>query len=521
MMKIRILIASIIMAFMVSEFFIFGGNGVGTTILFLSVLPVYYLTCGFPKGKFIHKLEHFSLLAFIILLSVPFFIFDNWTVKLVLQVVLIILVPIFFLHGALWDKISWKNSLFYGEVFIGWFARPFACIGSGFSKLFEKTKKAPVVSPVVPVSTVPVVPVMSAAPTVISSSSPKKSNVFLQVILGCIIVFPILAVLTTLLVMADPLFAEFVGTIFERFFSIDIWRWLGHGIVAVILFPFVLSFVWSYGKPWMVFSGEAELLKKRTKKTVMPDVVAMVILSGINILYFFYAAVQLVYLLGAWSGQLPGNLTHAEYARTGFFELAFLSSINVLMIAVCVRFTGRKGTAGIVIRILSLMMILLSAVQLVSAFSRMFLYIQEFGLTRMRLFVTGFMFLMAIFFLFLFIRELAAKFPILQSLFLSSLLFLVVFSYAAPDAIIARFNIYQYQEGMIQELDTRYLMYELSADSKLVVLEKEEELLSYDSSLSDEFEQFHETLQREKNWAYREDNWKDLNVSKILLENKD
>ena len=81
-----------------------------------------------------------------------------------------------------------------------------------------------------------------------------------------------------------------------------------------------------------------------------------ILLFAIAAVYTIFAVVQFRYLFAEQT--LPYGLTYTEYARKGFFELLFLTGINIL---------------------------------LASSFYRMWLYNEDDGLTRLRFLVFGFL----------------------------------------------------------------------------------------------------------------------------------
>ena len=56
----------------------------------------------------------------------------------------------------------------------------------------------------------------------------------------------------------------------------------------------------------------------------MASVTLCVALGMISLVYVLYLVSQLAYFSGGFSGILPKGYTMAEYARRGFFEMAWL-----------------------------------------------------------------------------------------------------------------------------------------------------------------------------------------------------
>jgi hypothetical protein len=103
--------------------------------------------------------------------------------------------------------------------------------------------------------------------------------------------------------------------------------------------------------------------------------------------------VQIRYLFGGYEGMaLPGGISYSDYARRGFFELFFLTGVNIAFILWSVSlFKGRTGAKGGVIQGFQAYLCLLTFVLLASSFYRMTLYSADDGFTRLRLLVYGFL----------------------------------------------------------------------------------------------------------------------------------
>ena len=103
--------------------------------------------------------------------------------------------------------------------------------------------------------------------------------------------------------------------------------------------------------------------------------------------------IQLRYLFGgAELVQGATGLTYAEYARRGFFELVTASAL-VLPILLAAEWALRREphAAQRAFRYLAGLLLVLLAVVMASALRRMQLYVDEFGLSEIRLYSSAFM----------------------------------------------------------------------------------------------------------------------------------
>lgn len=461
MKYIRALLASALGAGALVEFLFWGSAGVGFTILFLILLAAYYIACGFPKAGVRHTAEHIALAVIIVALALCYSLFANESLRILNFLALTFLMGLLFLQGTVGKNLAWDLPVFHAELWAGYFVRPFACITrpwKEFSDLRNKKK----------------------ADAEHTGSAAKRKIVF-QVLAALLAAVPLLFILVSLLAASDPVFRNIFKPITDWFMNLHIEEVAGKIVLFLFLLPFVASTIWSYRDSFSVSASAG--LKTTIKTPLIPPASAITILAMVNAVYLLYAGVQFAYLFGAWGGNLPDGLTPAEYARSGFFELAFISSINIILLLCSIRLTRREGRSGLVIRCLSTCLLVLSSVQLVSAMLRMRLYIQAFGFTQLRYFVTAFMILMAAYFVFLLLREFVSGFPLLRCMLFAGAAALVILNYSVPDAQIAQYNISHYESGELKTLDTEYIINSLSADAYIVLLENENALVQYDSAM--------------------------------------
>lgn len=251
---------------------------------------------------------------------------------------------------------------------------------------------------------------------------------------GLLIALPILSVFTLLLTSADAVFARLLGDTL-RFdsdaavssaFAILGWSWLALG--------------WLYGAliadPWTVPTDVPFAPKLGLTEVT-------VVLGSVALLFGAFIAVQGAYFFGGTSQvtALTG-LTYAEYARKGFFELVTVAALVLPMLlglASSLRSTERRGA---VFRALCVVIAVLVAVMLLSATSRMRLYVDAYGLTLDRLLATTFMTWVALT-LALFVGTLLTD-TLRRFAFLAVLLGFattIALNVANPAALIARVNL--------------------------------------------------------------------------------
>jgi len=461
----------------------------------------YFIACGIPKGGRRQIIENAALAALAAGISLSYSLFANPYLRVVNLLVLMFIMALVFLQGTVGELISWDRPIFIMELIIGYFVRPFVCLPRPWKEmkahhgLWKEAKKEPLVS---------------------------RSNIRigLQIFIAFIVAVPLLLILASLLSASDPVFREMTSGFFKYLEMIKLNVIVGQIIVFLILLPFTASAVWSYRDAYKAtHMNDAANPAGTSQQLYFPPAFAITILTLVNSLYVLFAIIQFAYVFGAWNGNLPDGITPATYARNGFFELAFVAGINIVLLLCCIRFTKRGGTAGLAVRVLSMALLALSAVQLASAMSRMYMYVQAYGLSELRYFVSAFMILIAGFFIFLAAREFIGKFPLMRSMIFAGAAALLILNYSVPDARIAEYNISHFESGELQTLDVDYIVDSLSSDAHIVLLQNEDAIVLRDKTMKTKMDDARERI-AEKSLGYQtgtEKNWKLINWSQDAL----
>jgi hypothetical protein len=111
----------------------------------------------------------------------------------------------------------------------------------------------------------------------------------------------------------------------------------------------------------------------------------------LDLLFAGFNTVQLTVLFGGYDRVLKSTgLTYSEYARQGFWQLLWATLLTLVVIALALRWAPRSGAGDR--RLVRLVLGTLSALTLVvvaSALRRMDLYVDAYGLTRLRVSVAA------------------------------------------------------------------------------------------------------------------------------------
>lgn len=202
---------------------------------------------------------------------------------------------------------------------------------------------------------------------------------------GLAIAAPLLVVFGALLAAADAVFQGLLSRVFA--FSPD--EVVGHVVLAGIL-------GWAAaGVLRALFLAEGKGALRVGKPAWGVGTIEVVTVLGlVNLLFAAFVAVQVRYLFGgAEVVTLPGSeVSYAEYARRGFFELVTVAGM-VLPVLLVGHWLIRAGDARAerVFRALAGATVVLLGVIMASAMKRMWMYQAAYGLTELRFLTTAFM----------------------------------------------------------------------------------------------------------------------------------
>ncbi len=111
----------------------------------------------------------------------------------------------------------------------------------------------------------------------------------------------------------------------------------------------------------------------------------------LDLLFAGFNAVQLAVLFGGYDKVLASTgLTYSEYARQGFWQLLWATLLTLVVIALALRWAPRAGAGDRrLVRVVLGALCLLTLVVVASALRRMDLYVEAYGLTRLRVSVAA------------------------------------------------------------------------------------------------------------------------------------
>ncbi|MFU8771894.1 MAG: DUF4153 domain-containing protein [Anaerolineales bacterium] len=303
-------------------------------------------------------------------------------------------------------------------------------------------------------------------PTEQKTSKLMRLTPFLR---GLLIAVPVLIVLSALLASADPIFARRLASIFD---------WITVDKLVEIIFRAIYIFVLAYGLTGAYLHAFTHSAKTRPIEPDQPVIAPflgrteyLMVLISINLLFFAFLTIQFQYFFAGEANISYEGFTYAEYARRGFFELLAVALISLLLFlglsATARRDTkwGRRLFSG-----LGILLILQVGVILLSAFQRLNLYEQAYGLTQLRTVTYVFMIWLGILLVGTVALEVFSRLKRMALLLIVVILgFTVTLNLIKVDAFIADRNIRHAASG--HPLDVNYLIWNLTSDAVPVMFE--------------------------------------------------
>ncbi len=268
-------------------------------------------------------------------------------------------------------------------------------------------------------------------------------SVVIKILIGILCALPVLLVVVPLLSSADIAFSgiivSFIKSAIPTTFKIVL------GLLFAVLFI-------SYG---------FTLRKNRLRSNFSPtakyiDTVYMAsFLSAVSVAYLLYLFSQFAYFFSAFKSILPPEyqLSYAEYARRGFFELCAICLINFIIVTLSIIFSSKDGKISTIIKILCSFITVFTLIICATAISKMALYINYFGMTVSRITSSSFMIFLSIVFISLFLRIYISEINVIKVALYSSAIILLILGTINVNAVAAKYNYTRYTNKTLRNID--------------------------------------------------------------------
>lgn len=278
---------------------------------------------------------------------------------------------------------------------------------------------------------------------------------------GLVLAVPPVILFGALFAAADPIFSAF----YSRLFQFNLETLVLHCVIIGCVSWVVAGFLRDMTIPGLYHEKALPISGGRMAFTE-----SMVVLGSVNLVFLLFVVIQLRALFGGDAFVLAETgLTYAEYARQGFFHMAWAAAL-VLPMLLLLDWAARResGSEQRSFRALAIVLLGLLGVVLLSAVHRMRIYQASYGLTELRVYTVAFMAWLAPVLGWFGLTVLAGRkerfIPGVLSLGVATILTLHLLN---PDQLIARTNLERMARG--QEFDIRHAM-SLSDDAMPVML---------------------------------------------------
>jgi len=334
-------------------------------------------------------------------------------------------------------------------------------------------------------------------------NSKVANNAFFKILLGLLIGLPIVFIATILLMNTDVAFKSIIVLIFEKL-DFDLGWILGRIIFFIVIFFPLYGFFYGLRNK----KENTNEQKEKRKIQIFDFIIVITVTCSLGAVYMMYCLSQLTYFVSAFKGILPVDYTFAGYARKGFFECIPLGIINLIFIIVLTLFTRTEGSKKKIncIKGCTYYLVVFTLFLVISAFSKMWLYISVYGITIMRVYVSWFLIFGCITLIFIGIKTYYSKFKLTKNIFIVFTIMFLGLNYANIDYRIGEYDADFY---MTEKVDTVSAFEDLS-DSALESLIKISKIDTKENK---------RMVNKYKNRIYGKTKWQEWNIANYNAKN--
>ncbi len=335
----------------------------------------------------------------------------------------------------------------------------------------------------------------------IGSKQKRDNRKIGYVILGLLISSPLLIIVLALLSSADVIFGNMAWNFFEKLELIP------EDFIG-ILFTVVFVYLFMY---WLLNALASSSIGAEVKNHKNSEpVIAITLTSVLSLIYLLFCGVQIG---GLFLGQLklPEGITYAAYAREGFFQLLLVCLINLVLVLACIHFFQESKLLKMLLTVVSSC----TFIMIVSSALRMFLYIREYNLTFLRMFVLWFLVVIFLVMAGVIISIYKDTFPLFRYCMIVVTVLYVALSFSHPDYFIAKYNLEAMKTERLSDTRTRclsdygdaYYLSTLSCDAAPALLE----IMENETQDKEELQQI--IMNFSFHWENTDTSWRQFNVS--------
>ena len=278
--------------------------------------------------------------------------------------------------------------------------------------------------------------------TIYNKEKTKEIGMAKRILLGGLLLLISLLIIIPLLSSADPVFALKLQPFYDAITNILSTSIIAKIIVFVVLSLGTLTALIAWGRPHEITNT--------IKESKLDLVITSIVLGGIFVVYLLFLWIQLDRL---WVGALPFDFKETEnLVKSGFWQLLFLSLVNLAIFFVLYRKTAAIGQK--LLGAFSLASILL----LVSSAQRMMLYVTHYGFSYEKFYASYTVLFCGILFLWLISRLFVSK----KSNVVKFLAFQFLWMFALVGVFPVESFILKSNMALVERPDSKILLHEMA-----------------------------------------------------------
>ncbi|MBQ8204133.1 MAG: DUF4173 domain-containing protein [Clostridia bacterium] len=264
-----------------------------------------------------------------------------------------------------------------------------------------------------------------------------------KVLIGLLCALPVLAIVVPLLIASDDAFRGMMTNIFSNCIS-TILKTVFGVMLSVLVFTYGLS----------LKAGRVTKIKRGSFAGI-ENIYTISFLSTISVCYLLYLFSQLAYFFSAFKGFLPnGEITYAEYARKGFFEMCIIAVINLCLVFLALLLAKKEnGKVCNTVKAITTFISVFTLLIIATAISKMVLYIDAYGMTVLRLTTSAFMLFLAITFISAILRIYTTKINIIKTALITAGCITLILGVTNVNAVCAKYNYEAYRLNKLETID--------------------------------------------------------------------
>ena len=286
----------------------------------------------------------------------------------------------------------------------------------------------------------------------------EKRGRALPVFIGILIAVILSAILIPMLLRADSGGFSMVFKFFADLFTVHLFEFLFYAFFAIPIAAYIFGSLSgsAHGRHTDMIMPDSVKKKAAALRFVQPATV-FIVLGTVCVLYLVFIFSQTPYFFTAFTGNRPsGWLIFSEYARQGFFELCGIAAINLAILTVANVTSKKQRIESRLLKAFNIALASITLVLIATAFSKMALYIDAYGLTMPRLLPCIFMVFLTIVFIALIALQ-KWDFSIVRLSLIAGAVIICVLCLSNPDALVVRYNSDRFINGTLKEYDVEIL----------------------------------------------------------------